>query len=671
MFKPTRSLARTPKRPRHRFRGCLPFLRVIGILVFCFITIVSRAQTNTPAAHDAEAKLIEAHRLRIMAEESARANEAAQKEAGLRQLKQDELKLQEAMAAEKAAVEQVRIHRATQEAARRQREEDERRIQQEIQAQKAAVEEARIARATPDAAAAGQAGSTGSREAEGAASETNRMSRAQANELLLDLLVKKGLVTQDEAGQLKNESELLRSNNADASFPKWSIGSGIKSVELFGDIKFRFEDRDVRTPVGGGIDLDRYRYALRLGLRGDAAANFYYGVRLETSSNPRSPWVTFATSSTGTPYQGPFGKGAAGINLGQIYLGWRSPNSNVDLTMGKMPMPLYTTAMVWDSDICPEGAAERFKYNIGPAEFFANFAQFIYQDGNPSSATPFLLGLNDPGNSANSPFLMALQGGVNYQIAKDVSFKAGATLYNYLGHGTTNTSGSVSATNTPGFSGVYVGEGAGGVVPGFPYPGASGYPSSVNDGFYYNQTGVNNLLVLELPFEVNFKLLKHRFKVFGDFAENLEGTQRAEAAVAAADNPLIYATPLKIPLQKDQNKAYQLGLAFGNGDALGQVYGSALRRGAWEARFYYQHIEQYSLDPNLLDSDFFEGAANMQGIYAAFAYCFSDAVVGTVRYGYASRIDNRLGTGGSDQDIPQINPIDQYQLMQADLSLKF
>jgi hypothetical protein len=378
--------------------------------------------------------------------------------------------------------------------------------------------------------------------------------------------------------------------------------------------------------------------------------------------------VSFATSTSGTPYQGPFGKSTAGINLGQIYLGWR-PNSNVDITLGKMPMPLYTTPMVWDSDISPEGAAERFKYSIGQAEFFANFGQFIYQDANPSSSTPFLFSSTDTGHEGNPPFLMAMQGGLKYQATKDISFKAGATLYTYLGHGSNSTPG--PAAGFPGFSDVYVGEGAGGVVPGYPYVGASGFPSGTADGFFYNQTGVNNLLVLELPFEVNFKLLRHRVKVFGDFAENLEGTQRAEAAVAAAANPLFYSTPIKIPLQKDQNKAYQLGVAFGNGQELGLPYGQGLKRGAWEARFYWQSIEQYALDPNLLDSDFFEGRANMQGFYAAFAYGFTDAIMGTFRYGYAHRIDNNLGTGGNNQDIPQVNPVDQYDLVQLDLSLKF
>ena len=511
------------------------------------------------------------------------------------------------------------------------------------------------------------------------------VSHAQTNDLLLDLLVKKGYVTQDEAEKLKNESESLKTNNATASYPKWMIGKGIKSVELYGDIRLRFENRVARTPAYTSVNLDRYRYALRLGLRGDLAGDFYYGLRLETAANPRSPWVTFATSGSGVPYQGPFGKGTAGIDLGQVYLGWR-PNSNVDITVGKMAMPLYTTAMVWDSDICPEGAAERFKYSIGPAEFFANFAQFIYQDVNPDAPPNFLFANDTGGNNGNPPFLMAMQGGVKYQLKKDVSFKAAVTLYSYLGHGATNATSATtignpggSTTNLPGFSGVYVGEGATGVA-GYPAIGASGYPngnptySFINsDGFAYNQTGVNNLLVLECPFEVDFKLLRHHLKVFGDFAENFNGAQRAAAAVAAdaAVNSFLGNSKNNIPLQRNEYQAYQFGLAVGNGDDLGQVYGSALRKGAWETRVYWQHVEQYALDPNLLDSDFFEGRANMEGLYAAFAYGFTDAMIGTVRYGYASRIDKKLGTGGSNQDIPQVNPIDQYQLVQADLTLRF
>jgi len=488
--------------------------------------------------------------------------------------------------------------------------------------------------------------------------------KASANDRLLNLLVKKGFVTLEEAQQLRSESDALQTNNI-ASFSKWKISDAIKSVELYGDVKMRYESREVRTPIGGRLDLDRYRYALRMGLRGDLAGGFYYGLRLETASNPRSPWVSFGTSTSGTQYLGPFGKSTAAINLGQVYVGWR-PNSDIDLIVGKLANPLFTTPMVWDSDINPEGAAERFKYEIGPAEFFATFGQFLYQDDNPSTSTAGIFGANDLGHNGNTPFMLAWQGGLKYQITKDVSFKAAGTLYNYLGHGVNNTETGFAA-GTPGFSDVFVGEGS----PVF--PGSSGYSPSGGGagGFLYNQTGINNLLVLEFPFEVNFKLLKHRAKVFGDFAENLDGAARAEAAVAAADNYLIYPISPHLTLQKNQYKAYQFGLAVGNDDSMGLVYGTALKKGDWETRVYWQHVEQYALDPNLLDSDFFEGRANMQGLYAAVAYGFTDALIGTVRYGYASRIDKKLGTGGSNQDVPQVNPIDQYQLVQLDFTLKF
>ena len=82
--------------------------------------------------------------------------------------------------------------------------------------------------------------------------------QAQTNDLLLDLLVKKGIVSQNEAKELrveadklKSESEALKTNNAFVSASKWKIGNAINSMELFGDVRFRYEARDARTPVGG------------------------------------------------------------------------------------------------------------------------------------------------------------------------------------------------------------------------------------------------------------------------------------------------------------------------------------------------------------------------------------------------------------------------------------
>ena len=105
----------------------------------------------------------------------------------------------------------------------------------------------------------------------------------------------------------------------------------------------------------------------------------------------------------------------------------------------------------------------------------------------------------------------------------------------------------------------------------------------------------------------------------------------------------------------------QMGLAVGNN--LDLVYGSTPRRGTWEARAYWQHVEEYALDPNLLDSDFFEGRGNLQGLYTGLAYSLTDAMIATFRYGVAERINHQLGTGGYNADLPLPNPINRFQIV--------
>jgi len=502
---------------------------------------------------------------------------------------------------------------------------------------------------------------------------------AEARDPLLELMIQKGMVTPEEATKVRAEADALLANSGAAfSSPpssKWAMADSMKRLELFGDVRVRYEDRLVEDPKNAEIHLQRARYALRLGLRGEVYDDFYFGLRLETAANPRSPWVTMGTSTSSTSaYQGPFGKSTAGINLGQIYLGGRF-GETMEVTIGKMANPLFTTPMVWDSDLAPEGITERFKYKVGQADFFATFGQFLYEDTNPTDTSGGFFGGSNlypsqNGGSSTPLWLLAWQAGVEYHFTTNVSAKIAPVLYNYAGQGA-NTSASASQAG-PGFNGVFVGQGATNGVNGVAAYGWSGYPSGASGGFNANQTGINDLLILEFPWEVNFKIKKLDARFFGDFAYNMEGSQRADAAYAASNAGGGFAQVGGVrPIASSQTHdvhAYLIGFAVGD---LGLVYGAPSKKHDWEARIYWQHIEQYALDPNLLDSDFFEGRGNMEGIYGAFAYAFTGNMVGTLRYGYATRINSKLGTGGSNQDIPQMNPIQSYQIVQADLSLKF
>jgi hypothetical protein len=480
---------------------------------------------------------------------------------------------------------------------------------------------------------------------------------------LLDKLVAKGILTTDEAAEIKKQS-LTNSpanvNNAEAS--KFKLSSVFKDAELYGDLRLRFESRSAKLgPEADSIyDAEnRWRYSLRIGLRGDLVDDFYYGLRLETSPNQRSAFNTFGNGGgSSSTYYGPFSKANNyGVFVGLAYLGWR-PAQWLDVSLGRLSQPLYTTSMVWDSDICPEGAVEKIKYTVGPADFFATLAQYVYQDTSPASdyqiqggSSAALLG----DFSDQNAYMLAWQLGATYHVDTNLSAKAAPVIYTYVGHGNASD----------GFYGPFVGQGISGYTfaPGSP---TSGIPGAIGNGGIesYNQTGINNLAIVEIPMEVNFKLAWLDARLFGDVSLNLQGDDRARAAYAAGGKAAFPGG-----LQLNQSQAMQAGLAVGNN--LGLVYGTMAKKGTWEARVFWQHVEQYALDPNLLDSDFFEGRGNMQGIYTAFAYSFTDAIIGTIRYGLAGRINGNLGTGGYNADLPLANPITRYQLIQLDLTMKF
>ncbi len=456
------------------------------------------------------------------------------------------------------------------------------------------------------------------------------IAEAQSADALINKLVEKGILTDKEAKDLV--SETTQSNQVSSS--KWKISNTIRSVELFGDVRLRYEYRGADNAEGSGISgndyyRERFRYAVRVGIRGELFDDFYYGLRLETSTNPRSPWNTFGDDSKPTP----FAKNSDGISIGQVYLGWR-PTDWFDITVGRMPQPLYVTPMIWDSDLNPEGAAEKFKASVGNVDLFANFGQFMYQDTDP-----------DHGFPSSDTFMLAWQVGASVKLARDMSFKIAPVIYNYTGLG-----------QNAGLNEAFSGQGLDGI--------------NVNtNGF--NQNGINDLLVLEIPAEFNFKVGPLQGRVFGDFAYNIDGDARARAAVTAtsADGHLPKAIT-------GENIAYQAGVGIGTSGAIygptaGLVYGSTSRRNTWEARVYWQHVEQYAADVNLLDSDFFEGRGNLEGVYSAFAYSFTDSIIGTVRYGYAQRINNNLGTGGYNPDLPILNPIRNYHILQLDLTWRF
>lgn len=501
--------------------------------------------------------------------------------------------------------------------------------------------------------------------------------RADESDPIINLFIQKGFITEAEAAKARAEIAAMRTTNNLNALPtqsesKWKLDPGLNSIQLFGDLRLRYENRTATAPDNGEINISSLRYSVRFGLKGVVFDDFYYGLRLDTSANPRSPWVSMGTSSSGVPYYGPYGKSTAGIGIGQVYLGWRAADW-LELTAGKMANPLYTTTMVWDNDLNPEGLAERLRYKVGDTEFFANFGQFVYQDVNPKNASGGL-GFNGLiGQETSGIFQLAWQAGFQHKFTTNTSAKVAATIYKYYGlkRSSTTSSSSLSPYFGDPFvgEGAYLGPGSGTVNGGSGYGTSSTLPGYSSLSFPLNQVGLNDLLVLEFPWEFNFKLNSELdARVFGNFAYNLEGSDRARAAANGyaawiASQP---TTPSIQPFapQTQENKAYQVGVA------LGSKTGWAARH-PWEIQAYWQHTEQYALDPNLLDSDSFEGRGNLQGINIQLSFGLTPNLITSLRYGNATRINKTIGTGGSNLSIPQMNPINRFELWQLDLSFKF
>ena len=431
---------------------------------------------------------------------------------------------------------------------------------------------------------------------------------------------------------------------------KWKLFPALTELELFGDMRLRYDYRGGRLPSDDPThpndwqERERERYRLRLGLRGTLMDDWFFGLRLETSASARSTNVTFGddTSSDSPGGGGPFAKGSDGIYVGQAYGGYKG-FPGFTFTGGRMPNPFVTTLMVWDDDINPEGLAEQWKHSFvfgggaappppsfskdgkavvaGPPpepllklDVFANFAQFVYDDSNPSNPIGPIPTVTQPigGETQNVPtanaFMLGWQVGAKLDFPHILYFQLAPTLYNYTGDGNT-------------FNIHFSGD-----------PGG-------------NQTGINSLLVFDIPAEIGWKVGKIPMRIFGDFATNFEADDRADAAGH--------------PGKGGDRYAYQIGLGIGQ----------LKKKRDWEVRAFWQHQDQFALDPNLVDTEMFDSKLNLQGVGARAGYMLSDAVLFQLTYAYAWRIDDALGTGGKG-DLT-INPMDQYQLFQADLNFKF
>jgi hypothetical protein len=519
--------------------------------------------------------------------------------------------------------------------------------------------------------------------------------RAQSDSALLDALVKKGVLSDQEAEDVRASEE---KDYAMTGASKINLASSIKTITFYGDLRLRYELRDGTTSSGftgtagaaGGRDsqdASRWRYRLRFGVKGDLYDNFFYGIRAATNPNyDRSGNVTFGHSDAA----GPFGKDQSLLALDMVYLGWHA-TSDLTFTGGQMPNPFYTTSMVWDDNLNPAGAAEQYDHTFGNTEVFANVGQFVYQ---AAAGNGFENGLG-AGSSFGTTFMFSEQVGFKYKFDDNTFFKGAATFNTYSG-----TKGNGATTVAGLYSTTPIALGTSNTSPSFfngPFVGAASAPTT-------NVSGINDLAVLETPFEFDFKIgpgvhttasgdpkdlvekqvgWELPMRIFGDFAYNFEADARADQARAAINavgtgtgNVGVTAPGGAANAALINSPSFQGVLNSGKGFLdqaayqVGVEAGQLKKKGDWDGKLYWQSTGYYAVDPNLVDADIFNAATNLQGAVISVAHNWTDGLSSTLRYAYAMPVNGKMATPNVNQDLT-LGDIRQYNLFQADVMWKF
>lgn len=220
-------------------------------------------------------------------------------------------------------------------------------------------------------------------------------SAANAADPLVDVLVKKGALTKEEAESVQNRK----------------VSSIVDRISFYGDVAVRQETQWFDDDDNDGRNRNRQRFRLRLGTdieRGETTLH----VRLASSSGHQvSLYQTFDNFSSPKPIW---------IDWAYIEYG-RIPA--LTLLAGKMDLPFagsLTSDLVFDEDWSPEGFAEQVAFEHGADHrLFLNLAQIVL-DGDTSGA--------------NSQWLLGYQAGGEIK-AGNVGVLI-AALYYHLANGT-------------------------------------------------------------------------------------------------------------------------------------------------------------------------------------------------------------------------------------------
>ena len=483
---------------------------------------------------------------------------------------------------------------------------------------------------------------------------------AQDSGALIDALVKKGVLSDQEAEDIR--VDLTKEYNT-TSAGKIELSSFINHLKLFGDARLRYQYQNAQSfgpaaggPAAGAVnnnDLSQYRFRLRLGAEYTYDSHWSSVIRLETATG---------NDTTNTDFGNYFDKTANTVYVGQIYLRYQNQfslfdststvangksfntvtdpgvNIGVDIVAGRAPSQITLSEAFWDDDLNPDGLAEQFTFkNVGLSglTLAARGAEYITSD-NSSDGLVGTAGTGSTGavSSKNeSAYLFIAQLEAKYEFAPKTNVVISPLFL-------TETPGTFNST-----------------LATLPDQGGNNYA-----GTNTNLAVLGGLNVVAVPLEFNFPLFGQPNKVYGTYGANLTAENRLQRLEGFPNNhggggpaAALYGN------QHGQNSFFNAGYQIGE----------LKKKGDWQASAEYRWIEALSYTPNLSDSDFGNGLLGQQGIALKAGYNITDFLTAKLTYYHSNPIrPEGSDAPGSITAIPGVTE-GQVDIVQADLNWKF
>jgi hypothetical protein len=384
-------------------------------------------------------------------------------------------------------------------------------------------------------------------------------------------------------------------------------------MKFSGDLRLRHDTQWRDEKSADGTKKDKYhrnreRLRLRFGFKMDVAENTEVGVRLASGNGFQN-----TTNQSFDEH----GRGKD-IFLDRAYAKWQ-PKDCFTLVGGKMENPFFTTPLVWDPDVSPEGTAQKVNYGVNDnLEVFGNFGQWFVEE----------LNIKDTNSDAT---LLAWQLGTTYKATQKVKLQCALSYYHFLDFDSIDwEEGDLKDPET--FTG---------------YNQRHGQQMVFDD----DEKLLNEFKCWELVAKLSFKdVLPIPFSVYGNYIYN------ADADISRLIKKGV-ETPDGLSNPDDL-------LAYGSDDRdtgwlVGGSLGSKKKKGDWHMKYHYQVLEDYAFPAVFVDSDFHGGGTNNQGHYVHGRYFLTDHIYAAATVFFTEREDESKD-GRKDEDRLQLDVVFKF-----------